>query len=113
MNENCTKNPPTANDLNKWQSELGFQGIMLTDPLRSVYTDYANANGCAPSSPGGPGCSNAVTVVIDKKMKIRHFGRTYLCGKGDGNTCGKPGQINDASCQDEVLTLINQLLVEP
>ncbi len=112
MNENCAKNPPTNGDLDKWKSELGFEGIQLTDPLRSVYTDYAQANGCAHSAPGGPGCSNAVTVVIDKKMKIRHFGATYKCGAGNGNSCGKPGKINNASCQDEVLTLINQLLAE-
>ena len=112
MNENCTRQPPAPSDLDRWQTELGFDAQMLTDPLRDVYGDYADANGCAPGSPGSDGCSNAVTVVIDKTMRIRHFGSTYLCGTGAGNSCGGSGQFGDVGCLDETLTLLQDLAAE-
>lgn len=113
MNENCSRNPPSASDLDRWPSELGFQAVLMADPLRTVYSDYATANGCANSPPGGPGCSNAVTVIIDKHMRIRYFGRTYICGTGSGNQCGSPGVINDPTCQRAALDVMLQALSEP
>ena len=114
MNEDCDRNPPSPSDLDRWQSELGFDATMMTDPLRDVYGDYADANGCESGmGPGGDGCSNAVTIIIDKHMRIRHFGSTYECGTGSGNMCGESGSVGDAMCIEEVLILLQELLEEP
>ncbi len=114
MNEDCDRNPPTSSDLDRWQDELGFEATLMTDPLRDVYSAYADANGCASGGgPGGDGCSNAVTIIIDKQMRIRHFGSTYACGTGMGNTCGGVGDPGDQECLDEVLDVLLELAAEP
>lgn len=115
MTENCDKQPATASELSDWQSELQFDAVLMTDPARTVYQQYADANGCeAGGGVGGPGCSNAVSVIIDKEMRIRHFGTTYACGNGEGSSCGETPNISSdtAMCIDETLTEILELLAE-
>ena len=109
MNENCDAGVPTASNLDRWQDELGFDAIMLTDPLREIYDAFVKANDC---QPGMMGCSNAVTALIDKNMRIRHFGSTYACGRGDGNSCGNEGVENDPECIEQELDQILALLAE-
>ena len=114
MTENCSSQSATADELPAWQSELMFDAVLMTDPVREVYQQYADANGCEDSPPGGPGCSNAVSVLIDKQMRIRHFGTTYACGTGEGSQCGEYPMISadTAACIDETLTEIQALLAE-
>jgi hypothetical protein len=114
MTENCSRQPASASELAPWATELKFTAVLLTDPAREVYNAYAQANNCQHSSPGGPGCSNAVTVIIDKTMRVRYFGTTYQCGVGDGSRCGSPANIPDstAQCLAGVLTEIKKLLAE-
>ncbi len=114
MTENCASSPATAGELAPWQAELDFDAVLMTDPLRDVYNAYADANNCEPTSPGGPGCSNAVTVLIDKEMRIRHFGATYECGTGEGSRCGEAANISEqtAQCLDEALVTMQALLAE-
>jgi hypothetical protein len=114
MTENCNSQPATADELPDWQMELDFEAVVMTDPVREVYQQYADANGCEDTPPGGPGCSNAVSVLIDKQMRIRHFGPTYACGTGEGSQCGLYPNISDttAMCIDETLTEIQALLAE-
>ena len=114
MTENCNSQPATAAELPDWQSELNFDAVLMTDPGRDVYTDYAVANNCmSGGGVGGPGCSNAVSVIIDKQMVIRHFGTTYECGRGEGS-CGSTPEIPDetAECLDQTLNLMLDLLAE-
>ena len=115
MTENCGGAPASASELEPWQAELNFESVLLTDPAREIYNAYAEANDCQMGGgPGGPGCSNAVTVLIDKNMVVRYFGRTYECGTGDGSTCGGPANIppETAQCLDAALTDIQSLLSE-
>ncbi len=109
MNENCDAQVPTPANLDRWQEELGFTGTLLTDPAREVYSAYADANSCGS---GPTGCSNAVSVLIDRTMTIRHFGSTYACGRGDGNMCGMGGVQNDPDCVAGMLEQIEDLLAE-
>lgn len=112
MTENCDGQPATAAELPDWQSELNFEAVLMTDPGRDVWSAYADANGCENSPPGGDGCSNAVTVLIDRQMQVRYFGATYNCGTGDGSQCGETATISDETAQclqgtlDEVLALL-------
>ncbi len=115
MTENCSDLPATADELADWQSELDFEAITVTDPARDVWQAYADANGCeAGGGVGGPGCSNAVTVLIDRQMQIRHFGTTYSCGTGDGSSCGESAMISDETAEclqgtlDELLVLLDE-----
>jgi len=63
--------PPTVAALEQWVQELDFTAThLLLDPDWSVLNRYWDAN------PGGT-YSQAVTVIIDKKMKIRRVGDTY------------------------------------
>ena len=113
MTENCDRQPATASELPDWQSELNFDGVLMTDPGRTVYNQYADANNCGMGG-GGMGCTNAVSVLIDKQMVVRHFGSTYECGMGDGSMCGSPATITEESamCLDESLQLVLDLLAE-
>lgn len=115
MTENCNSQPATASELPDWQSELNFEGVLMTDPARAVYNQYALANNCMMGGGvGGPGCSNAVSVLIDKQMRVRHFGTTYACGAGEGSSCGGATNISDetAMCIDETLAEILTMLDE-
>ena len=114
MTENCASSPAAPSELADWQAELDFEAILMTDPAREVWDAYAEANDCGPTPVGGPGCSNAVTVLIDKQMRIRQFGETYSCGTGDGSSCGSPANIppDTAECLNETLVEIQNLLAE-
>ena len=115
MTENCTRQPATASELPDWQSELDFEAVLMTDPARMVYGAYADANDCPDGGGvGGPGCTNAVSVIIDKQMRVREFGTTYACGSGDGSSCGGPATISEstAACIDETLVTLKELLAE-
>lgn len=115
MTENCDGQPATGSELADWQAELGFEGVLVTDPAREVFDAYAEANACeAGGGPGGDGCSNAITVLIDKQMRVRYFGSTYTCGTGEGNACGEDAMISSdtAACLqgtlDEMLALLEE-----
>lgn len=114
MTENCSRQPAVRTELARWAQELNFTGILVTDPVRKVYNAYAQANNCQHSSPGGPGCSNAVTVMIDKTMRVRYFGRTYLCGTGGGSRCRQAANIPSQTrqCLQGALTEMKKLLAE-
>ena len=114
MTENCKSQPARSTELAPWAAELKFTGVLMTDPVRKVYNSYANANNCTKSGPGGPGCSNAVTVLIDKKMRVRYFGATYKCGTGDGSRCGSAANLPSSTrqCLAGALTEIKKLLAE-
>lgn len=114
MTENCSGQPATGRELADWQSELEFEGVLITDPARDVYNAYADANDCEPTMPGGPGCSNAVTVLIDRDMRVRYFGSTYTCGTGEGSQCGDSAMISTetAECLGQTLEEILALLDE-
>ncbi|MCA9664138.1 MAG: hypothetical protein KC503_01075 [Myxococcales bacterium] len=114
MTENCQRQPASASELAPWASELAFDAVLVTDPVRQVYNAYASANNCQPSAPGGPGCSNAVTVIIDKTMRVRYFGRTYLCGTGENSRCGEAPNISASTkqCLQGALGEMQKLLAE-
>ena len=71
MHANMQKQTPTATDLGTWQTELDFYGDeMLLDYGRVVMDSYMDAN-------PGPKYTQAVTVIIDRDLRIRYVGGTY------------------------------------
>lgn len=115
MTENCDGQPATGDELADWQAELDFEAVLMTDPAREVYDGYADANNCeAGGGVGGPGCSNAVTVLIDRQMRVRYFGSTYECGAGDGSSCGETAMISPDTAEclqgslDQMLALLDE-----
>jgi len=71
MHENAERQVPTPANLERWQDELNFAGdIMLLDYEREVIDGYIDAN-------PGPRYTQAVTVFIDRHMRIRKVGATY------------------------------------
>lgn len=115
MTENCSDQPAVAGDLANWQAELDFEAVLMTDPGRDIWTAFAEANDCElGGGVGGPGCSNAVTVLIDREMRIRHFGTTYACGAGEGSNCGESAMISSETAEclqgalDEIVALVDE-----
>ena len=71
MHADQDKGPPTALALDRWQEELDFYGTaMMLDFDREVLDDYIDAN-------PGPKYTQAITLIIDKHMRIRRVGSTY------------------------------------
>lgn len=71
MHANTQKQTPTSTDLAIWQMELDFFGDeMLLDYDRVVMDSYMDAN-------PGPKYTQAVTVIIDRDLRIRYVGGTY------------------------------------
>jgi hypothetical protein len=71
MHENKDKQPPVPANLDRWQAELDFSAdAMLLDYGRVVIDAYMDAN-------PGPRYTQAITVFIDKHMRIRYVGGTY------------------------------------
>ena len=84
---------------------LGSESSETASRIREVYDAYVEANDCPTGSGPGSGCSNAVTVLIDRQMRIRQFGATYECGFGLGNYCGVAGMQSNpvhARCHADV-----------
>ncbi len=71
MHADKQKNPPSSFALDRWQEELDFFGDeMLLDYGRKVMDAYMDAN-------PGPKYTQAVTVILDRNLKIRRVGSTY------------------------------------
>ena len=61
MHENLENQVPTADNFDRWQSELNFEAdARLLDPARSIIDQYIDAN-------PGPLYTQAVTVILDRQ----------------------------------------------
>jgi hypothetical protein len=71
MNEDVDGDEPDGDDLSRWRQHHGFEAdALLLDPDWLVMDSYAEAN-------AGQTYTQAITVIIDKQMRIRHVGGTY------------------------------------
>ena len=71
MHENLERQDPVPENLDRWKSEIGFNAhAAVLDYGRAVIDAYIEAN-------PGPRYTEAVTVIIDKNMRIRRVGGTY------------------------------------
>lgn len=71
MHADTDNGPADPEDLELWQTYHGFEAdALLMDNGRNVIDGYIDAN-------PGPTYTEAVTVIIDKEMRIRHVGGTY------------------------------------
>jgi hypothetical protein len=88
MTEDGNKKYPEPNDAIAWKNELGFASdALLLDPdvtpegmkiPAAVMSQYVAAN-------PGPKYTEAITVILDKEMRIRKVGGTYEDTTNDSN----------------------------
>lgn len=71
MYEDRDFNPADAGDLARWRAQLAFEAdAMLIDPGRALMDRYVAAN-------PGPLYTQAITVLLDRALRIRFVGGTY------------------------------------